>query len=243
MDDRVLERTQEHRRVRRALAALRKPHQRALWLAYGPHAWPSEVEVRFAQLGRCCGVVLLSETAKRVFEAEMNKKRAALGAVKRAAAAELGAKLDEWITAHCKATGDVRAQLGRVTGRMRWTKDPAQREALEREAVALAERLRTMRAGGPRILPVLDAPPEAVEEQARVERAERLGVGEWLRGRSAATHLPAIVAEAQALLEAARVAVAEELRAVEGKRCRTRRAPDIRAEFWPEAARGEVLLV
>jgi hypothetical protein len=247
IDDRLIDRMQEHRRVRQALATLYVTHQRALWLAYGPHAWPSEVEARFAPLGQCCGVVLLWETAKRAFNAEMKKKRGYASNAKRttATAHRVGLAKDE--AAHARAMAELEAKLGRVAARARRTEDPAERGAFEQQAVALRERLRAMRAEGPRILSVRGAQHEVVERQARIDRAERLGVGEWLRGKSAEKHVPAVVAEAQELLRAARDAVADALRAQGGKRAvagrRTRKVPDVREEFWPEAAAGGLKLV
>jgi hypothetical protein len=208
IDDRLLDRMQEHRRVRQALATLSVRHQRALWLAYGPHAWPSEVEARFAQLGQCCGVVLLSDMAKRAFEAEM-KKSGHVASAKRTTAAAHRARPAKDEAAHDNAMAELEGKLGRIAARVR------------------------------------DARPEVVEGRARIERAERLGVGEWLRGKSAEKHVPAVVADAQELLTAARDAVAEALRVQDSKRPgrRTRRAPDKRAELWREAAAGQVKLV
>ncbi|UQA57055.1 hypothetical protein [Polyangium aurulentum] len=247
MNDRVIERTREHRRMRKALATLSKPHQQALWLAYGPHAWPSEVEARFAPLGHCCGVVLLSEAAKLAFDAEMKRKRAHVRPGKRTMSAAHRARFDENEAAHRKALAELEAQLGGVAARLRRTEDPTERASIEQEAVDLRARVRKKRDGGPRILPVREVPVAGGEGEANVERAERLGVGEWLRGQSAEKHVPAIIAEARELLQAARDAIAEALRAQDDKRTtpghRTRRAPDVRAEFWPEAAAGEVLLL
>jgi hypothetical protein len=245
MSDRVLERAQEHRRVRRALASLERLHQHALWLAYGPHAWPSEVEARFAELGQCCGVFLLSERAKHEFAAEMKRKSAHVRPGKRTTAAAHRAKLAQNEAAHRQAMAELEEQLRQVAARARRTEDPAERAALEQDAAALRGRLGAMRAEGPRILPVRDAPPAIMEEQARVERAERLGVGEWLRGTSAMKYVPEIVLEARELLIAARGAVAEALRGHDCKQTwqRTRRAPDVRAEFWPEAVAGCVKLI
>lgn len=245
MSDRVLDRTQEHRRVRLALASVSRLHQRALWLAYGPHAWPGEVEARFAELGQCCGVVLLSEKAKHAFDAEMKRRCAHERPGKRTTAAAHRTRIAESEAAHRQAMAELEERLRGVAAGARRTEDPAERAALEQDAAELRGRLVAMRADGPRILPVRDTPPAIAAEQARAERAERLGVGEWLRGKSALKLVPDIVLEARALLTAARDGVAEALRAQDGKRAvvRTRQVPDVRAEFWAEAVAGKVKLV
>lgn len=246
MNDAVLIRQQEHRRMHAALASLPQRDQDVLWLAYGPHAWPGEVEARFVPLGQACGVVLLSSVAQRAFAADMKQRTARVpneGVPATAQRALLAADAE----AHLQAVGEVEERLRQVCQHARAATDAGERSELEEQAVALRRRLRALEAKGPRILPVRAAAASTPDGAIRVERVRRLGVGEWLRSRAAEKHLPAVIADAQAMLEAARSTMAAALRALDGPKPRAspsaRKRKDAGAEFWPEATRGEVTLV